>query len=139
MGLNCTHTESIRSIIPSAIGCEKCLRLGQAWFHLRVCRQCGDVMAGAVAPLTAAVLGAVDDHYTGLASGLNSAVARTGGLIATALAAAVFAAHGPALLAAFNVAAWTTAATALADGAAVWLLGADLKPAEPDRGVRRAG
>ena len=43
-------------------------------------------MAGAVAPLTTAVLGAVDARHTGSASGFNSAVARTGGLIATALA-----------------------------------------------------
>lgn len=43
MGLSCTHTDSIRTVIPSAPGCEECLKLGQAWFHLRVCRQCGHV------------------------------------------------------------------------------------------------
>ncbi len=42
-------------------------------------------MAAAVAPLTTAVLTSVDAQHTGSASGLNSAVARTGGLIATAL------------------------------------------------------
>ncbi len=43
-------------------------------------------MAGAVAPLTTAVLASVDARHTGSASGLNSAVARLGGLVATALA-----------------------------------------------------
>ena len=42
-------------------------------------------MAIAVAPLTTAVLGAVDEHHVGTASGLNSAVSRTGGLIVVAL------------------------------------------------------
>ena len=46
-------------------------------------------LAGAVAPLTTAVLMSVDSHHTGAASGLNSAVARTGGLVATALIGAV--------------------------------------------------
>ena len=51
-------------------------------------------MAGAVAPLTNAVLGAVDARHTGSASGFNSAVARTGGLIATALLGGVLGARG---------------------------------------------
>ncbi len=42
-------------------------------------------MAIAVAPLTSSVLGSVDPEHTGTASGFNSAVARIGGLIATAL------------------------------------------------------
>src|SRR5258708_3127835 len=62
-------------------------------------------LAGAVAPLTTAVLMSVDSHHTGAASGLNSAAARTGGLVATALFGAVLASTGPALLSAFGVAA----------------------------------
>jgi len=62
-------------------------------------------MACAVAPLTTAVLISVDSGHTGAASGLNSAVARTGGLIATALIGPVIASSGPALLSAFDVAA----------------------------------
>ena len=50
-------------------------------------------MAGAVAPLTNAVLGAVDARHTGSASGFNSAIARTGGLIATALLGGVLGAR----------------------------------------------
>lgn len=62
-------------------------------------------LAGAVAPLTTAVLMSVDSRHTGAASGLNSAAARTGGLVATALIGAVLASTGPALLSAFGVAA----------------------------------
>src|ERR1700733_5808026 len=62
-------------------------------------------MAGAVAPLTTAVLMSVDSPYTGAASGLNSAVARTGGLVATALIGPVIASSGAALISSFQVAA----------------------------------
>src|SRR6202011_90132 len=54
-------------------------------------------MAAAVAPLTTAVLMSVDSRHTGVASGLNSAVARSGGLGATALIGPVLASTGPAL------------------------------------------
>ncbi len=42
-------------------------------------------MAILVAPLTTAVLSAVDEHHVGTASGLNSAVSRSGGLIVVRL------------------------------------------------------
>ncbi|MFL5283371.1 MAG: MFS transporter [Rhodopila sp.] len=60
-------------------------------------------MSSAVAPLTTAVLSSVDARHTGSASGTNSAVARTGGLVATSLLGSVFAARGLDLLAAFHV------------------------------------
>ena len=61
-------------------------------------------MSAAVAPLTAAVLISVDPAHTGSASGLNSAVARTGGLVATALLGSVLAAEGTLLLPAYHIA-----------------------------------
>ena len=70
-------------------------------------------MAGAAAPLTTAVLASVDPRHTGSASGFNSAVARTGGLVATALLGAVLAAKGEALIGPFHVAAVVGAAAAL--------------------------
>ena len=79
-------------------------------------------MAGAVAPLTTAVLASVDASHEGSASGLNSAVARAGGLIATALRGGVFAAKGAALFGAFHVAAIACAAAALAASATAFVL-----------------
>ena len=61
-------------------------------------------MSAAVAPLTTAVLTSVDSRHTGSASGLNSAVARTGGLLATALLGFVLAAEGSHLLSSFHIA-----------------------------------
>jgi EmrB/QacA subfamily drug resistance transporter len=79
-------------------------------------------MAGAVAPLTTAVLASVDARHTGSASGLNSALARTGGLIATTLLGGVLGAHGTALFDAFHAAAIACAIASLAAGAAAFLM-----------------
>ncbi|WP_419825676.1 MFS transporter [Sphingomonas sp.] len=73
-------------------------------------------MAGAVAPLTTTVLSSVDDRHTGTASGFNSAIARTGGLVATALASAVMVEHGTELAGAFHAAALLAACLAVAAG-----------------------
>jgi EmrB/QacA subfamily drug resistance transporter len=78
-------------------------------------------MAVAVAPLTTAVLSSVEDGYAGTASGFNSAIARTGGLIATALAGAVIAQSGAGLVEAFRSAALVGAALAAAAGATALL------------------
>jgi EmrB/QacA subfamily drug resistance transporter len=71
-------------------------------------------MSAAVAPLTTAVLTAVDARHTGSASGLNSAVARTGGLVATALLGSVLAAAGNELVSAFHAAMMIGAAACAA-------------------------
>lgn len=59
-------------------------------------------MTIAVAPLTSSVLGSVEEQHVAMASGFNSAVARTGGLIATALLGTVLASKGDALFAQFH-------------------------------------
>jgi EmrB/QacA subfamily drug resistance transporter len=59
-------------------------------------------MAIAVAPLTSSVLGSVEEAHTGTASGFNSAVARIGGLIATASLGVVLSKEGPALVGGFH-------------------------------------
>ncbi|WP_315975814.1 MFS transporter [Sphingomonas bisphenolicum] len=78
-------------------------------------------MAGAVAPLTTAVLSSVDDRHTGTASGFNSATARTGGLVATAIAGAVIAVPRADLTGAFQAAAIVAAVLAVAAGVIAFL------------------
>ncbi len=71
-------------------------------------------MAAAVSPLTTAVLGSVDAEHVGVASGFNSAVARTGGLIATALLSAVLVPGGAHHGSSFRVVAIAAAAACVA-------------------------
>jgi MFS family permease len=79
-------------------------------------------MVGAVAPLTNAVLGAVDARHTGSASGFNSAMARAGGLIATALLGGVLGTKGAALIQGFHIAAAACAVACLAAAASAFFL-----------------
>jgi uncharacterized UBP type Zn finger protein len=39
----CEHLEEIQEVTPSADGCEECLKIGDAWVHLRLCEICGHV------------------------------------------------------------------------------------------------
>ncbi|HEY8433667.1 MAG TPA: MFS transporter [Sphingomicrobium sp.] len=81
-------------------------------------------MTIAVAPLTSSVLGSVEEKHVALASGFNSAVARTGGLIATALLGAVLAQEGDQLFSGFHVAMTAAAVvSALASLVALTMLG----------------
>jgi CPA2 family monovalent cation:H+ antiporter-2 len=42
-GVHCRHLGQIRRVMPSARGCEDCLRTGDRWVHLRICMTCGHV------------------------------------------------------------------------------------------------
>ena len=77
-------------------------------------------MTLAVAPLTSTVLASVDRHQTGMASGLNSALSRLGGLIVVALLGAVMAAKGDALLRPFSHALVLMAIVAALGGVAAF-------------------
>jgi hypothetical protein len=81
-------------------------------------------MTIAVAPLTSSVLGSVEEQHVAMASGFNSAVARTGGLIATALLGAVLSSEGAKLFSGFHMAMYVSAAVAaLSSVVALTMLG----------------
>jgi methylmalonyl-CoA mutase cobalamin-binding subunit len=79
-------------------------------------------MSAAVAPLTTAVLSSVDAAHTGLVSGLNSALARTAGMMATALLGGVLSTKGALLLQGFAVGMIACAAAALAASLSAFFL-----------------
>ncbi len=39
----CGHISTIQDVIPSADGCEDCLKTGDEWVYLRLCLTCGYV------------------------------------------------------------------------------------------------
>lgn len=43
MATKCTHLKQVLEVTPSAAGCEDCLKIGDAWVHLRLCMTCGHV------------------------------------------------------------------------------------------------
>ena len=43
MSDECPHAPGIKTVTPSAKGCEECLKIGSEWVHLRLCRTCGHV------------------------------------------------------------------------------------------------
>lgn len=43
MSSACPHVTEIRPVVPSAKGCEDCLKIGSSWVHLRLCLSCGHV------------------------------------------------------------------------------------------------
>ena len=79
-------------------------------------------MAMAVAPLTAAVLASAGPGHAGSASGLNTAVARIAGMIATALLGGVLGLAGGALVAGFHAAVIACAVAAAGAGLCAFFL-----------------
>jgi len=74
-------------------------------------------MTMAVAPLTTAVMAAVDRHHTGAASGFNSATARIGGMVAVSLLGLVLTDGGRGVsIGAFHAAALVAGGVALIAG-----------------------
>jgi CPA2 family monovalent cation:H+ antiporter-2 len=39
----CAHLPQTHPVLPSAPGCEECLKMGDSWVHLRICMSCGHV------------------------------------------------------------------------------------------------
>lgn len=40
---SCQHLAGVQDVVPSADGCEDCLKIGDEWVHLRLCLTCGHV------------------------------------------------------------------------------------------------
>ncbi len=40
---SCSHVRLVQNVRPKTRGCQECLAEGQAWVHLRLCRECGHV------------------------------------------------------------------------------------------------
>ena len=88
-------------------------------------------MAIAVAPLTSSVLGSVAEKHVGTASGFNSAVARLGSLIATALLGVVLSRQGDDLIAGFHLALVGAAIAAAGASAAALFMVRNVKMRQP--------
>jgi len=43
MPASCSHLNEIRDVSPKTSGCEECLKMGDTWVHLRICKTCGHV------------------------------------------------------------------------------------------------
>ena len=39
----CEHVAAMVPVTASASGCEECLKMGDSWLHLRLCKMCGHV------------------------------------------------------------------------------------------------
>ena len=39
----CSHLEHVQEVKPNTRGCEECLKMGDIWVQLRLCKTCGHV------------------------------------------------------------------------------------------------
>jgi uncharacterized UBP type Zn finger protein len=39
----CIHLSQMKDVVPGSAGCEECLKTGDEWVHLRLCKICGHV------------------------------------------------------------------------------------------------
>ena len=124
-----------------AVGFVLFLRVGAGAVHYAtdvlpglVLVACGLTLS--VAPLTSAVIAAVDPSHVGSASGVNNATARVAGLLATALLGYVLTADmtGPAFVDRFHGAAIVGAVLALAAAASAYFLCAPISGSRGRRG-----
>ena len=76
-------------------------------------------LALTVAPLTSAILGAIDEGRSGIASAINNAVARVAGLLVVAMLSTIV--GGRLDLPGFHSAAWVTAALFAVGGVVSWI------------------
>lgn len=72
-----------------------------------------------VAPLTAAILGAIDESHSGIASAINNAVSRVAGLLVIAMISTIV--GGSLDLGGFHNAAWVTTALLVLGGVVSWI------------------
>jgi EmrB/QacA subfamily drug resistance transporter len=104
-------------------------------------------LTAVVAPVTATVLASAEDRHAGVASGVNNAIARTGGLLAVAILPAAAGLTGEsyadpdAMTAGWQMAMWLCAGLCVVGGVlALWVRNDVLAPApEPAAGLAEPG